>query len=608
MKNAVIYARFSSHAQNEQSIEGQLAECYNFAQRNDLRITHEYIDRALTGTTDKRPEFLQMIDDSKRKGFQYVLVYQLDRFARNRYDSATYKAKLKKNGVRVLSAKENITDDASGILIEGVLESMAEYYSAELSQKVKRGIAMSAAKCKYFGGTVALGYKIDSEKNYVIDEEKAPIVRQMFEMLATGSTYADIARYLNERGIKTATGGKWGKNSFQWLFSNRKYIGYYTFQDTEIAGGVPQSIDNELFDEVQRVLARYAAAPSRGKAVEEYILSDKLICGLCGHKMTGVSGTSRNKTMHNYYKCGGTSKSGCRKRAVRKQFIEDEVIAAIVGKGTEQNSHGILTDEFIEMVAAETYLLIQAERNDSEIKRIENIIADNQAAINNLMQALMHGKIANTILAQIEKLENENAELNATIESEKAMQINYTYEDIRKWLEHFRTLDYTKLKNRKALIDTFIYKVVLYDDKIKVLFHLKGGQKEELLLNLIFPDYPDGSNGENRNEDKEKETANAISSSGCSYTPDMVPVIGVEPIRVISPPDFESGASANSTTPAKQFKCTSCADFCQAFFICYLNSHSVCLSFVRVEHQPCFGFEFVREFVGRQYLDRRSEG
>ena len=525
MKNTVIYARFSSHAQNEQSIEGQLAECYNFAQRNDLRITHEYIDRALTGATDKRPEFLQMIEDSKRKGFQYILVYQLDRFARNRYDSATYKAKLKRNGVRVLSAKENITDDASGILIEGVLESMAEYYSAELSQKVKRGIAMSASKCKYFGGTVALGYKIDSEKNYVIDEETAPIVRKMFEMLATGSTYADIARYLNERGIPTATGGKWGKNSFQWLFSNRKYLGIYTFQGTEIKGGVPQIIDEQLFEDVQAVLRKYAAAPSRGKAVEEYILSDKLICGLCGHKMTGVSGTSRNKTMHNYYKCCGTSKQGCRKRAVRKQFIEDEVINAIVG------THGVLTGEFIDMVAAETYLLIQAERNDSEIKRIEGVIADNQAAINNLMQALMHGKIANTILAQIEKLENENAELTATIESEKALQIDYSYADIRKWLEHFRTLDYSKTKNRKALIDTFIYRVVLYDDKMKVLFNLKGGQKNELLLNLIFPDYPDGNGGEDGNSTKEKETANAISQSGCSYTPVMVPLAGLEPAR-----------------------------------------------------------------------------
>ena len=119
-----------------------------------------------------------MIEDSKRKGFQYVLVYQLDRFARNRYDSATYKAKLKKNGVRVLSAKENIADDASGILIEGVLESMAEYYSAELSQKVKRGIAMSAAKCKYFGGVIPLGYKVNSEKNF--DEQEELLLNLIF--------------------------------------------------------------------------------------------------------------------------------------------------------------------------------------------------------------------------------------------------------------------------------------------------------------------------------------------------------------------------------------------------------------------------------------------
>ena len=110
MKNAVIYARYSPGSkQNYQSIEGQLKECYAFAERSDLRIVHEYIDEHLTGTNDKRTQFLQMIEDSKRKGFQFVVVYQLDRFARNRYDSATYKAKLKKNGVRVLSAKENIT-------------------------------------------------------------------------------------------------------------------------------------------------------------------------------------------------------------------------------------------------------------------------------------------------------------------------------------------------------------------------------------------------------------------------------------------------------------------------------------------------------------------
>ena len=527
MKNAVIYARFSSHAQNEQSIEGQLAECYNFAQRNDLRIVHEYIDRALTGTTDKRPDFLQMIEDSKRKGFQFVVVYQLDRFARNRYDSATYKAKLKKNGVRVLSAKENITDDASGILIEGVLESMAEYYSAELSQKIKRGIAISASKCKFFGGKVPLGYKIDEKKDYAINEETAPIVKRMFEMLAGGYNYAQIARYLNERGIHTTTGGKWNKNSFNSIFSNRRYLGKYIFHGEEIDGGIPQLIDDGLFADVQKVLEKYAAAPSRGKAKVEYLLSEKLICGKCGHKMTGMSSTSKSKKIHHYYKCVGVTKGVCDKRTIRKQFIEDEIIAAIVGNGTEQNPHGILTDEFIDMVAAETYMLIQEERNDSEIKRLESLVADNQKAINNLMQALMLGKIADTILAQIERLESENKELNDTIESEKALQINYTYADIRKWLLRFRTLDYSKTKNRKDLIDTFIYKVVLFDDKMKVLFNLKSGQQNELLLNLIFPDYPDS----NENGAKEKETDKSVSNSeGCAYTPVMVEIRGVEPL------------------------------------------------------------------------------
>ena len=528
MKNAVIYARFSSHAQNEQSIEGQLKECYAFAERSGLRIIHEYIDRALTGTTDKRPEFLQMIEDSKRKGFQFVVVYQLDRFARNRYDSATYKAKLKKNGVRVLSAKENITDDASGILIEGVLESMAEYYSAELSQKIKRGIAISASKCKFFGGKVPLGYKIDEKKDYVINEETAPIVRRMFEMLAGGYNYAQIARYMNERGIPTATGGKWGKNSFNSIFSNRRYLGKYIFHGEEIDGGIPQLIDDGLFADVQKVLEKYAAAPSRGKAKVEYLLSDKLICGKCGNKMTGISSTSKSKKIHHYYKCVGVTKSVCDKRTIRKQFIEDEIVYAIVGNGTEQNPHGILTDEFIDMVAAETYLLIQEERNDSEIKRLESLVADNQKAINNLMQALMLGKIADTILAQIERLESENKELNDTIESEKALQINYTYADIRKWLQHFRTLDYSKTKNRKDLIDTFIYRVLLYDDKMKVIFNLKKGQQNELLLNLIFPDYPDGT-GENGA--KEKETDNSVSySEGCAYTPEMVEIVGLEPM------------------------------------------------------------------------------
>lgn len=160
MDNVVIYARFSSHGQTEQSIEGQLKECHLYAQRNNYNVVGEYIDRALTGTNDRRPEFQRMIEDSKKKLFKYVLVYQLDRFARDRYDSAVYKHKLKKNGVRVISVRENISADASGILMEAVLEGMAEYYSAELSQKVIRGKTISAQKCRHLGGKCPFGYKV----------------------------------------------------------------------------------------------------------------------------------------------------------------------------------------------------------------------------------------------------------------------------------------------------------------------------------------------------------------------------------------------------------------------------------------------------------------
>ncbi|GHV03017.1 recombinase RecD [Clostridia bacterium] len=554
MNNAVIYARFSSHSQNEQSIEGQMKECRAFAERYGYKIIGEYIDRALTGTTDKRPEFLRMIEDSRKKQFQFVIVYQLDRFARNRYDSATYKAKLKKNGVRVLSAKENITDDASGVLVEGVLESMAEYYSLELSQKIKRGIGISASKCKFFGGSIALGYKVDEEKNYVVDEHTAPLVKTVFEMFVGGHNYATIARYLNERGIPTSKGGRWNKSSFQRIFSNRRYLGKYIYHGNEIDGGIPRLIDDGLFEQAQGILAKLAQAPSRGKAKIEYLLSEDLLCGHCGSNMTGISSTSRSKKIHHYYKCVGVTNNICGKRTIRKQFIEDEIIKAVAGDGTEQNKYGLLTDGFVDLIAAETYLLIQAENNDVEIKRLESLVSGNQKAINNLMQALMLGRITDTIMAQIEKLENTNKELKDTIACERALRIEYSYNDIRKWLLHFRTLDYSKIKNRRDLIDTLIYKVILYDDKMKILFNLKGGQKGELLLNLIFPDYPDGDDhngtydgGSDKNggdgnhgglndgtDEKtglnEKETDRAVSlSERCAYTSRVVEMAGVAP-------------------------------------------------------------------------------
>ena len=175
MKNAVIYARYSSHRQDEQSIEGQLHVCHEYAKRQGFTVVGEYIDRAISGRSDDRPQFQQMIDDSRKKAWQYVIVYKLDRFARNRYDSAIYKHKLKQNGVKLLSAMEQIGDNPESIILEAVLEASAEYYSLELAQKVRRGRRESAAKGKFVGGGVPLGYR--SENGYlVLDESRAPYV------------------------------------------------------------------------------------------------------------------------------------------------------------------------------------------------------------------------------------------------------------------------------------------------------------------------------------------------------------------------------------------------------------------------------------------------
>lgn len=277
--NAVIYARYSSHNQREESIEGQLKVCYEYARQNNINIIREYIDRERTGTNDNREQFQKMIADSNKHCFQVVLCYQFDRFARNRYDSATNKNKLKKNGVRVISARENISEDASGILMESVLEGMAEYYSVELSQKVKRGMGINAEKGLYNGGTIPLGLKVDKDKHYQIDEDTAPIVRKIFEMYSSGSTIVQIKQYLETKGLK------YSSCKIRTVLGNKKYIGIYTYNEKETPNVIPQIIDNELFEDIQKKLEKNRKSRSRLKTKTEYILTTKLFCGNCKSMM-----------------------------------------------------------------------------------------------------------------------------------------------------------------------------------------------------------------------------------------------------------------------------------------------------------------------------------
>ena len=212
--NAVIYARYSSSAQTEQSIEGQLRVCKEYAEKNGITILDEYIDRAMTGTNDNRPAFLRMIEDSKKHQFEKILVYKLDRFSRNRYDNAIYKHLLQQNGVKVISATEVISDTAEGLIMESLLEMFAELYSKDLSQKVKRGMRESVLKGLFIGGNILYGYKVE-DKKIVINKEQAPAVKKIFEDYASGMSKTEIVDKLNKLGYRTNKGKKFTTNSIQ---------------------------------------------------------------------------------------------------------------------------------------------------------------------------------------------------------------------------------------------------------------------------------------------------------------------------------------------------------------------------------------------------------
>lgn len=468
--NVVIYARFSSHSQTEQSIEGQLKVCYEYARQQSYTVIGEYIDRALSGRTDKRPQFQQMIKDSKRHTFEGILVYQLDRFARNREDSAIYKAKLKKNGVRVFSAKENIADDPTGILIESVLEGMAEYYSAELAVKIKRGMDLNGEKCLVNGGATPLGYKIDKEaKKYIVDEERAPVVKRIFEMYADGSTVADICRYMNAHGIKTSQGHEFNKNSLRKMLKNKKYIGIYTYKGKETPGGMPRIIDDKLFYEVQEKMQKNKKAPARARAKEEYLLTTKLFCGYCGEMMTGYSGTGKSGKAHHYYICNGVkNKNGCHKKTVQKQYIEDLVIT---------HCRKMLTDDNIDRIVKSVYEAAEKQPKNTELEAFRKELKDVEKKRTNLLNAVMECDIdvvRKSLYKQLEAIEQRysDIEYNISVEEHKAKSI--TPEMIAFFLYELKKGNADDIVYRRALIATFINKIFLYDDKLIIHFNTDG--------------------------------------------------------------------------------------------------------------------------------------
>lgn len=466
MKKAIIYARYSSDSQTEQSIEGQLRVCREYAQNNEILIVDTYIDRAMTGTNDNRAAFQKMLKDSSRKQWQFVIVYKLDRFSRNKFESVIHKKTLRDNGVTILSAMENLTDSPEGRMMETVLEGFNQYFSEELTQKVNRGLKESWRKGKATGGQDIFGYDV-VDKKYVVNEYESKIVEDAFLMYSQGYKAVAIADKFKECGCRRKNGKLVDHKYLYFILHNKRYTGVVEHQGELYDNIFPRIISDELWNKVNAINEENKLAPSRKKEIFDYILSGKLICGDCKHRMGGESGTSHTGAIHYYYICLSKrrKRAKCNMGRVQKQFIEDTVINATTQMLSSVNN--------IKKIAQSIYNVHKKETADNTaLKLIEKKRAEAVKAQNNIVKAIEQGIITETTKSRLTELENLISQYDIEICKEKARSYTYlTADDIEMYLSKFVFDNTDDIKVRKLIVNAFVREVILYDDEIVITYN-----------------------------------------------------------------------------------------------------------------------------------------
>ena len=472
MRKGVIYARYSCEKQTDNSIKGQVRECTLFAERNDIQIINVYSDEAISGRTDRRPAFLRMFRDAAQHQFDVIIVWKGDRFSRNRADAAKYKNELKKLNIQLLSATEANVTGPEAILMDGINEAFAEFYSVELAEKVNRGMLQNLLDGKYIGGPLILGYKVEDHR-VVIDEEKAELVKKMFDMFATTELSVNaLCDKLNSLGY-TNNGKPFKRSTVGYLLTNRKYLGEFEYKGQVHLNCYPAIIDEALFEKVQRKLQGNRKQPGHYRNRENYLLTGKLYCGECGEQMKSYGGISSvTHKYFRYYKCGGTSKHGCQKIRFEKGPLEKAVIELLIG----YISHEMNVDLVVEEIMA------SFNKINPELKRLEEALESTEQAIKNYRYALEKGLNLDDTIERLKELTANKRAYEEEIRRLKIREKLIEPKLIKSYLEQMAKRDYTKAENINYLINVLVYKIILYkDDTIRIILNtVADGNPEEL--------------------------------------------------------------------------------------------------------------------------------
>ncbi len=461
---AVIYARFSSHKQDEESIEQQVAECRAFAASRGLNIIEVYSDSAISGRSDRRPQFQRLKRDADKGKFAAIVAYKSSRIARNLMNALNFEYEMQQRHISVYYAKEEYGDDATGKFMRNIMMATNQFHSDNMGEDIKRAQNFNALQCRA-NGPASYGYKTGDDGRFAIDEPAAEIVREIFRRVVSGELYVDILNDLNKRGIPTKSGGKWNKSSFQKILHNERYIGVYIFGDIRIDGGMPPIIPHHLFMEAQKVMES-SKIKHRTNADGVFALTGKLYCGECGERMTGMSGTGKSGTRYHYYFCAGTREGSCKAKYHRRDRVEYQIAESIMNR--------ICTDSFVEKIT-DMYMEYQKKFSiDTELQMLTDQHTDNDRALQNLLRAIEQGVITQTTAARIQELEAAQRELKGKIAVLKTNNTTATRDDVMAYMRHFRGFDINQPEVRQQLFDTFLVAAYIWDDRATLVFDPMG--------------------------------------------------------------------------------------------------------------------------------------
>lgn len=492
IRRVAQYARFSSDNQRTESIDAQLRAMNQFCKQQHWQVVATYTDEARSATTDNRPQFQKMIADSGKGLFDIVLVHKLDRFSRDRYDSAIYKKRLKKNNVQLCSVLERIDDSPESIMMESVLEGMAEYYSRNLGREVMKGMKETALQCKHTGGCPPLGYDVGEDRRLVLNQHEAEAVKAIFEMFAQGYGYSAITNYLNEHGYTTKRGHIFTKNSLYEILSNEKYTGVFVFNKAasrsdsrrnnhayktsdkiiRVEGGCPAIISKTLFEKVQRIKAKNRRNTGRYHSKEFYLLTGKVFCGVCGKRIQGnlrFSGERKNRL--STYRCD-EPRAVCKNKENNKDYLDayvaDSLRQKIFNKAALRRRINAV-NKYIARYNAEF-----DERHEGIAKELTEVCE----AIERITQAVERGLLTQELIDRAEYLDQRKMELQTQLGTLR----HYTpivYQQYEYLITEYRNLQRSTAEFR-TFVQTYVDKVVTYPYHIDVVLNVGFGITDEL--------------------------------------------------------------------------------------------------------------------------------